>query len=160
MDKEVLPFFSALLSVIALVVSITALYNTYRSRKNAEHESLRKIKLDTVKELREVELVYREICDETQALIRSIEASKNMHPDGKETLLKAVKDNLAFFTQSKQGVTNMLTKLDEHFKKVSRQEVEDISQFTAFETQRLTENGKLIKERFAELKNIIGSSSQ
>ncbi|WP_156141359.1 hypothetical protein [Rahnella aquatilis] len=54
----------------------------------------------------------------------------------------------------------MLTKLDEHFKKVSRQEVEDISQFTAFETQRLTENGKLIKERFAELKNIIGSSSQ
>lgn len=37
MSKELLPFFSALFSFIALVVSITALYNTYRSRKNAEH---------------------------------------------------------------------------------------------------------------------------
>lgn len=160
MNKDVLPFISVLLSVIALIVSITALYNTYRSRKNAEHESLRKIKLDTVKELREVELVYRGICNDTEGLIQSIVANNHMHPDGKEKLLKGVKDNLIFFTQSKQGITNMLNKLDENFKKVSRQEVEDIAQFTAFEAQRLTENGKLIKERFSELKNTIGGKSQ
>lgn len=155
MLKQTLPFFSALLSTIALVVSVTALYNTYRSRKNAEHDSLRKIKIDTVKELREVELVYRGICSDTEGLIKSIENSRNMYPDGKKELLKGVRDNLAFFTQSKQGVTNMIARIDNDFNNISRQEVEDISKFTAFEAHRLSENGKMIKERFAELKNII-----
>ncbi|WP_148387867.1 hypothetical protein [Enterobacter hormaechei] len=156
MSKEVLPFFSALFSFIALVVSITALYNTYRSRKNAEHDSLRKMKIDTVKELREVELVYRGICSDTEELIKSIEMSTNMNPYGKKELLKGVRDNLGFFTQSRQGVTNMLSKLDENFMSISREEIENIAQFTAFEANRLAENGRIIKERFKNLKEMIG----
>ncbi|EKY5001826.1 hypothetical protein QFX71_000698 [Citrobacter amalonaticus] len=155
MSKELLPFFSALLSFIALFVSITALYNTYRTRKNAEHDSLRKMKIDTVKELREVELVYRGICSDTEELIKSIEMSTTMNPHGKKELLKGVRDNLGFFTLNKQGVTNMISKLDENFKSISREDIENIAQFTAFEANRLAENGKIIKERFKDLKEMI-----
>lgn len=79
-----------------------------------------------------------------------------MNSYGKKELLKRVKENLGFFTQSRQGVTNIVSKLDVNFMSISREEIENIAQFTAFEANRLAWNGRIIKELFKNLNEMIG----
>ncbi|OMQ19938.1 hypothetical protein [Serratia oryzae] len=148
--------YSIWISGVALVISAFSFINAWLARKQSKNDAFIKLKLNVLKELREMDIAYAAMLREINELIKEIKTNAKVATAAKE-LLDGLESNADFYRQCQSDTRDHIAKVFDDRGKLTEKNLHEYSVILASELARLNKNSQIMQENFKTMRDKFAS---